>query len=57
MDDLDGLGDKELIQSALHGDFEFIGRYGEEYPGTWTGAWFDDEPAVRIVAAFTGDVA
>ena len=35
MDDLDGLGDKELIQSALRGDFELIGRYGEEHPGTW----------------------
>jgi hypothetical protein len=57
VDDLDGLGDKELIQSALRGDFELIARYGEEYPGAWAGAWFDNEPTVRIVAAFTGDVA
>ena len=57
MDDLDGLGDKELIQSALRGDFELITGYGEEHPGAWAGAWFDNEPAVRIVAAFTGDVA
>ena len=57
MDDLDGLGDKELIQSALRGDFELITGYGEEHPGHWAGAWFDNEPAVRIVAAFTGDVA
>lgn len=57
MDDLDGLGDKELIQSRLQGDFEFIIRYGEEHPGAWAGAWFDNEPTVRIVAAFTGDVA
>ncbi|HTQ80440.1 MAG TPA: hypothetical protein VMM92_10625 [Thermoanaerobaculia bacterium] len=56
MDDLDGLGDKELIQSALRGDFELIAGYGEEYPGAWAGAWFDNEPTVRIVAAFTGDV-
>ena len=57
MDDLDGLGDKELIQSALRGDFELIAGYGEEHPGAWAGAWFDNEPTVRIVAAFTGDAA
>jgi hypothetical protein len=57
VDDLDDLGDKELIQWALRGDFELIVRYGEEHPGTWAGAWFDNDPAVRIVAAFTGDVA
>ena len=57
MDDLDGLGDKELIQSALRGDFELIADYGEEHSGTWAGAWFDNEPTVLIVAAFTGDVA
>jgi len=57
VDDLDGLGDKELIQSALRGDFELIVGYGEEHPGTWIGAWFDNEPTVRIVAAFTGDAA
>ena len=57
MDDLDGLGDKELIQSALRGDFELIAGYGEEHPAAWAGAWFDNEPAVRIVAAFTGDAA
>lgn len=57
MDDLDGLGDKELIQSALRGDFELITGYGEEHLEAWAGAWSDNEPAVRIVAAFTGDVA
>ena len=57
MDDLDGQGDRALIQSALRGDFEFIVGYGEEHPGAWAGAWFDNEPTVRIVAAFTGDVA
>ncbi|MGD0608713.1 MAG: hypothetical protein ABSA53_34650 [Streptosporangiaceae bacterium] len=57
MDDLDDLGDKELIQSAMRGDFELIAAYGEEHPGSWAGAWFDNEPAVRIVAAFTGDAA
>jgi hypothetical protein len=56
VDDLDGLGDKELIQSALRGDLELIVRYGEQHPGAWAGAWFDNEPTVRIVAAFTGDV-
>jgi hypothetical protein len=57
VDDLDDLGDKELIQSALRGDFELTAGYGEEHPGAWAGAWFDNEPAVRIVAAFTGDAA
>jgi len=57
VDDLDRLGDKELIQSALRGDFELIVRYGEEHPGAWAGGWFDNDPTVRIVAAFTGDVA
>jgi hypothetical protein len=57
VDDLDDLGDKELIQSALRGDFELIAGYGEEYPGAWAGAWWDNEPAVRIVAGFTGDAA
>src|SRR6202034_1373404 len=60
LDDLDGLGglgDKELIQSALRGGFELRAGYGEEPPGAWAGAWFDNEPTVRIVAAFTGDIA
>jgi hypothetical protein len=57
VDDLDDLGDKELIQSVLRGDLELIAGYGEEHPEAWAGAWFDNEPAVRIVAAFTGDVA
>jgi hypothetical protein len=57
VDDLEGLGDRQLIQSALQGDLELITRYGEEHPGTWAGVWFDNEPTVRIVAAFTSDVA
>jgi hypothetical protein len=57
VDDVDGLGDKEVIQSVLRGDFELITRYGEERPEAWAGAWFDNEPTVRIIAAFTGDIA
>jgi hypothetical protein len=57
VDDLDDLGDKQSIHSALRGDLELVTRYGEEHPGTWAGVWFDNEPAVRIVAAFTSDVA
>ena len=52
MDDLDGLRDIALIQSALRRDFEFIARYGEEHPGAWAGAWFENEPDVRIVAGY-----
>jgi hypothetical protein len=57
VDGLEGLGDKQLIQSALQGDLELVTRYGEEHPGSWAGVWFDNEPTVRIVAAFTSDVA
>jgi hypothetical protein len=57
VDDLDGLHDTAQLQSALRGDFEIVASYGEEHPGTWAGAWWDNEPTVRIVAAFTGDAA
>jgi hypothetical protein len=57
VDDLDGLRDTAQLQSALRGDFEIVASYGEEHPGAWAGAWWDNEPAVRIVAAFTGDAA
>jgi len=57
VDDLDGLRDTEQLQSALRGDFEIVASYGEERPGDWAGAWWDNEPTVRIVAAFTGDAA
>jgi hypothetical protein len=54
---LDGPHDTALAQSALQGDFEIVARYGAEHPGAWAGAWWDNEPTVRIVAAFTGDAA
>jgi hypothetical protein len=41
----------------VQGDFEIVARYGEEHPEAWAGAWWDNEPTVRIVAAFTGDAA
>jgi hypothetical protein len=57
VDGLEDLGDTQLIQSELRGDLELVTRYGEEHPGTWAGVWFENEPAVYIVAAFTRDVA
>ena len=57
VDDLDGLRDTGQLQSAMRGDFEIVASYGEEHPGAWAGAWWDNEPTVRIVAAFTGDAA
>jgi hypothetical protein len=57
VDDLDGLRDITLIQSALRGDFEIVAHYGGEHPEAWAGAWWDSEPTVRIVAGFTGDAA
>jgi hypothetical protein len=56
MDDLDDLSDRQPIQSALRGDLELVTGYGEEHPQTWAGVWFDNEPTVRIVTAFTSDV-
>ena len=29
----------------------------QEHPASWAGAWWDNEPTVRIVAAFAGDAA
>jgi hypothetical protein len=49
--------DTVQLQSALRGDFGIVAGYGEEHPGDWAGAWWDNEPTVRIVAAFTGDAA
>lgn len=57
MDDLDGLRDTVRLQSVLRGDFEIVVGYGEEHAEDWAGAWWDNEPTVRIVAAFTGDAA
>lgn len=57
MEDVGGLGDISRLQSALRGDFEIVARYGEEHPAAWAGIWWDNEPTVRIVAAFTGDAA
>ena len=57
MDDLDSLRDTGQLQAALRGDFEIVARYGEEHPGSWAGTWWDNEPTVRIIAAFTGDAA
>lgn len=56
MDDLDG-NDPEMIHQALRGDLELVAQYGEQHPEAWAGAWFDNEPAVRIVAAFADDPA
>jgi hypothetical protein len=55
VDDREDLRDLAQLQSVLAGDFESVVGYGEEHPGEWAGAWFDNEPAVRIVAAFAGD--
>jgi hypothetical protein len=57
VDDLDGSRDIAQVQAALQGDFEIVASYGEEHPGAWAGAWWDNEPDVHIVAAFTGDAA
>ena len=57
MDEDDRFDDVMSIQSMLDDDLEIIRRYGDEHPGTWAGLWFENEPAVCIVATFTGDLA
>ena len=57
MDDLEGLRDTGQLQSALRSDFQIVTSYGEGHPAAWAGAWWENEPTVRIVAAFTGDAA
>ena len=55
-DSLDDLGDKEFLHSALRGDIEAIRRYGEANPESWTGLRFGNDPTVRIVVSFVGDL-
>ena len=55
-DALDDLDDKEFIHAALRDDVEAIRRYGEANPETWTGVRFENEPRVRVIASFTGDL-
>lgn len=55
-DSLDDLGDKEFIHAALRQDVEVIRHFGETNPDSWTGLRFENEPRVRIVASFVGDL-
>jgi hypothetical protein len=55
-DSLDDLGDNEFIHAALRQDVEAIRRYGEANPESWTGLRFENDPRVRIVASFVGDL-
>jgi hypothetical protein len=55
-DSLDELGDKEFIHSALCGDVDAIRRYGEANPESWAGVRFENEPRVRLIASFVGDL-
>jgi hypothetical protein len=55
-DSLDDLGDNEFIHAALRQDVEAIRLYGQAHPESWTGLRFENEPRVRIVASFVGDL-
>ncbi len=57
MDDLDGLGDKELIQSALRGDFELITGYGEEHPGPGRERGSATSPTIMICSVEAASAA
>jgi hypothetical protein len=55
-DSLDDLGDNEFIHAALRQDVEAIRLSGQAHPESWTGLRFENEPRVRIVASFVGDL-
>ncbi|MGH3261082.1 MAG: hypothetical protein ACRDNS_03710 [Trebonia sp.] len=57
MDGVAGPGGLQLVQSALQRDLSLVATYGEAHTDTWAGVWFEHDPAMHIVAAFTGDVA
>jgi hypothetical protein len=44
------------VQVPLQADGELIERYGADHADEFAGVWFDNEPWVRIVAAFTGNI-
>lgn len=46
-----------MIQGALQADCDIARAYGEAHLDSWVGMGFENEPTVRIVALFTGDVA
>lgn len=48
--------DVQRVHAMLRGDIALVSQYGEEHPETFAGMWVDNEPTVRIVAAFTSDL-
>lgn len=45
------------IQAALRDDCEIVRAYGEAHSETWVGLRFDNEPTVRVVAVFAGELS
>lgn len=54
---MDGVEDLAAVHAALDGDVEVVRAYGEEHQDSWVGVWFENEPTVRVVAAFSGNLA
>jgi hypothetical protein len=44
------------VQVTLQPDGDVIERYGADHADEFAGVWFDNEPWVRIVAAFTDNI-
>lgn len=44
------------VQALLRDDADVVRRYGEAHPDAWAGVRFENEPTVRLVASFAGDV-
>lgn len=56
MNGSEGLDDVRIDHAALRGDIALVTQYGEEHQETSAGVWFEREPNVHIVAAFTSDL-
>lgn len=50
--ELPGAEGKRQAQADLRGDLEVVRAYGAAHPGTWAGVRFQNDPAVKLVAAF-----
>lgn len=57
VDGIDRDRDLEMTQAALRDDLETVRAYGEAHPESWVGVRFSNDPTVRLVASFTGELA
>jgi hypothetical protein len=48
--------EREFVHHALHPDIEVIRAYGAAHPEDWTDVLFENEPTVKVLALFAGNV-